>query len=270
LADVQKTSRQLPSRLVLNGQAGIGKTSFAAQATAPLFLLSPGETGLLTLMDAGLVPPTPNLEIDTWPALVGIIDELTATEHAYKTLVVDTLDGMEKLANAHVCQTDYTGDWSERGFMGYQRGYKSVAAGPWRELLARLDKLRETKRMGVVLLAHSGVANFSNPAGGDYSRYVPDMFKDAWTLTFSWADIVLFGTRDVKVAKERGDAKTKGKDLGTRTIYTEWNAAWDAKNRHNLAAEIDMGNSGKEAWDNVIAAVRAGRAAADNGKVGEA
>jgi len=222
--------------------------------------LSPGETGLHTLIDAGLLSDVPNLEVHDWESVLGIVDELTTKETPYQTLVVDVIDGIEKLACQHVCDTDYQGDWSERGFMGYQRGYSAMAAGPWRGLLASLDKLREVRRMAIILLAHTGVGNFANPNGADYSRFLPDMHKSAWQLTYGWADIVLFGDRDIIVEKERkNDAKGKATGGSIRTMHTEYDAAFDAKNRHNLAPEIDMGESGKEAWTNFIAAIKAGR-----------
>jgi hypothetical protein len=79
--------------LIFHGQGGIGKTSFAAHSTKPFFLLSPGETGLHTLIDSGQLPPIPNIEVHEWPNLMSLIDELTTTDHEYKTLVLDVLDG---------------------------------------------------------------------------------------------------------------------------------------------------------------------------------
>jgi len=225
--------------------------------------LSPGETGLHTLIDSGLVAPVPNLEIHDWVSLQGIIEELTETEHANKTLVLDTLDGFEKLCNQHVCDTDFHGDWGEKGFMGFQRGYKVVASGPWRGFLSALDRLRETKRMGIICLAHTGIGNFQNPEGPDYNRWLPDMYKDSWQLTNGWADMVLFAQPIVEVVKEKGDRRSKGVGGDSRVIVTEWRASADAKNRHNLPAEIDMGTSGKEAWANFIQAISDGRKSAE-------
>lgn len=268
LADTIKGGKQLPSRLTIHGQGGIGKTSMAAYAPNPFFLLSPGETGLHTLIDAGLLPEIPNLEIDSWENLLAVVEELATTEHAYRSLVIDTIDGMEKLAQNYVCATDFAGDWGEKGFVGFQRGYKITAAGPWRGLLASLDKLREVKRMGIILLGHTVVANFQNPSGPDFNRYTPDMHKDSWALTYAWSDFVLFADREIVVSREKTDRKAKGFGGSARIIQTEYSATADAKNRHNLPAEIDMGLSGQEAWENLVAAIKAGRIQ-HNGKAGE-
>jgi hypothetical protein len=165
------------------------------------------------------------------------------------------LDGFEKLANDYVLMANYAGDRGEKGFGGWQRGYETVAAGPWRELLAALDKLREAKRMGIVCLAHTGTGNFKNPKGPDYDRFVPNMHKYSWNATFGWADIVLFGYHETIVAKDKADRKAKG-NTGQRIMQTDHDASADAKNRHALPPEIEMGSSGKEAFENFINALK--------------
>jgi len=259
LSDVQQGSRKLPSRLVIHGQAKVGKTSMAAYCDKPIFVISPGETGLHTLIDSGIVPNIPNIEIPDFDSLMQFIGELTTTEHSYKNVVFDTLDGFEKEANRKHCTEFYKGDWSESGFLGYQRGFRSVASGPWRELLAALDRLRETKRVGIILLAHTGVANQRRPIGTDFHRYTPAMAKEAWELTFGWSDICLFAEPVVVATKEKGDRVPKGHGGNTRVLHTEWEAAFDAGNRHGLPSEIDMGGNGKEAWDNFLSAVKSSR-----------
>lgn len=259
LADAINGSKKLPSRIVFHAQAGVGKTSLAAHAPYPFFILSKGETGLHTLMDNGLAPTVPNIEIQDWLDVLPLIQQLQTDEHEYRTLVIDVLDGLEKLANEHVCRTDYGGDWSEKGFMGYYRGFKAVAAGPWKEFLNEIDKLREIRKMGVLLLAHTASGNFRNPTGADYDRYSPPMWRETWELTFGWADIVLFGYRAVTTEKERGERKAKAHGGGIRLISTEYDAAADAKNRHNLPPEIEMGNSGQEAWTNLVNALQAAK-----------
>ena len=42
-------------------------------------------------------------------------------------------------------------------------------------------------------------------------------------------------------------------------MFTEHHASFDAKHRHNLPPELEMGGSGKEAFANLCAAIKAGR-----------
>lgn len=248
----------LPSRVVLHGVEGVGKTSFAAHAPKPVVLMARGETGLETLIDSGRLPDTPHLpELGTWSEVLSAVDWLTEEEHGFKTCVIDTLNGVERLCHEHVCERDFSGDWGERGFIGYQRGFE-VSLADWREFLRMLDRLREKRRMALIALVHTKVANFKNPEGPDYDRYSPDLNGKTWSLTHKWADIVLFGNFYTEVKAERG---RKGKGLGgqQRVLYTTRHAAYDAKNRHGLPEEISMGGSGAEAWSNFVNALKNGR-----------
>lgn len=268
LADVTNKGSGLPNRYIVHGGEGTGKTSFPAYAPSPVFIQSRGETGLETLIEAGRLPPTPHFpECQTWGEVLSCIDTLINEDHPHKTLVLDTLNGVERLNHEEVCLSHFKNDWGEHGFMGYMRGY-DVSLGPWRELLSKLDTLRETKRMAIVCLCHTRVKTFKNPQGADYDRYQPDMHEKTWGLSHKWADAVLFINFETFV--DENDAKKKGKATSSqaRMMYTERHAAYDAKNRLGLPLEINMGNSGQDAWNNFKAALVSGRQSS-NGKAGE-
>lgn len=257
LAQVRTSGPNLPNRVVLHGVEGVGKTSFGAHAPAPVFLMARGETGLETLIDSGRVGETPHLpEITTWQETLQALEALRTQEHSYRTLVGDTLNGFERLMYEHVCEREFAGDWSDKGFMGYMRGYE-VALAEWRLFLNALDRLREERKMAILLLAHTKVATFKNPEGPDYDRYTVDMHHKAWGLTHKWADMVLFATFYVETKKEGNTVKGIGGQQ--RVLLTERHASYDAKNRHGLPPEIDFESTGAEAWAKFVAALRAGR-----------
>ncbi len=111
--------------------------------------------------------------------------------------------------------------------------------------------------MRVILLGHSQVRPFKNPYGEDYDRYVPDVHHKTWNLTHKWADMVLFANYFIVVDKQKG-GRAKGHGGQERIMYTEFHAAYEAKNRYGLPAEISMGGSGTEAWGNLIEAIKGG------------
>lgn len=249
---------------MIHGTEGVGKTSIAAYTPKPIFVQSLGETGLETLIDAKQLPEIPHFpECQTWEELNSVVQSLLTEAHDHRTLVIDTLNGAERLCHEHVCQRDYGGEWGERGFTGYMRGYE-VSLGEWRRLLADLDTLRETRRMSIVCLCHTKVKPFRNPEGADYDRYAPDMHEKTWGLTHKWADGVLFINFETFV--DESNAKKKGKASSTqaRIMHTEHHAAYDAKNRHGLPNEIDMGESGEQAWNNLASALKAGKEVVNN------
>jgi hypothetical protein len=260
---VQTTGAGLPNRYVIYGREGIGKTSLAAQMPTPLFLQMKGETGLETLIDAGQLTNTPHLpEITTWIDLMDALNWILESDPPYKTLVIDALNGAERLCHEHVCQRDFDGDWSEKGFMGYMRGYE-VALADWRQFLARLDAIRLKHKMTIVVLSHAKVSTFKNPEGPDYDRFQPDVTPKTWSLTHKWADAVLFWNFEAQVAQVQENRKAqtkKGKLIGqNRILYTQNAGAYDAKNRLGLPPEIDMGNSPQESWQALKTAIVAAR-----------
>ena len=95
--------------------------------------------------------------------------------------------------------------------------------------------------MGIIALAHSRVPSFKNPEGPDYDRIVPDLHGKTWALTHKWADSVLYLSYETHVMPAGSDAKGKARGGSRRKLYTEHTAAFDAKNRHGLPAEIDGG-----------------------------
>jgi len=260
LLDLKRKGNGLPSRVVMHGVEGIGKTSFAAFAPTPVFLQTKGESGLETLIDSKQLPEIDHFpELQTWGELRAAVAAIAKDEHDFKTLVIDTGNGAEQLCHEEVCRRDYANDWGPKGFTSYMQGY-STALADWREFLADLDALRATRKMGIIVLCHTKVATFKNPGGADYDRYEAKMHAKTWALTKEWADIVLFGDYDTDVSKQQPkDTKGKASDGKTRVLYTERTAVFDAKNRHGLPDEIDMGTSGKEAWTNFVTAMKEAR-----------
>jgi AAA domain len=262
-AMVQTTGAGLPNRYVIYGREGIGKTSLAAQMPTPLFLQMKGETGLETLISAGQLPETPHLpETGNWNELTDALGWILESQHSYKTLIIDALNGAERLCHEHVCQRDFDGDWSEKGFLGYQRGYE-VALADWRGFLSQLDTIRLQRKTTIVLLSHAKISTFKNPEGADFDRYQPDATPKTWNLTHKWADAVLFWNYEVQIAQVQENRKAgtkKGKLIGQRRILcTQNHGAYDAKNRLGLEPEIDMGTSPQEAWAALRSAIVAAR-----------
>lgn len=249
--------RGLPGRYVLYGPEKSGKTSFAAYAPSPIFVQVKGETGLETLIDAGQLPETPHFpgEIESWRDLLGAVEWLKTADHDRRTLVIDGIDSAQMLCFDEVTRTSFEGD--ERKFLAYHKGYE-IAPNTWKELLVALDGLRAERKMSVILIGHSRVIKRKNPDGEDWTCYGLNMHEKVWEPTANWADAILFYNTETFVS-DAGKAKS-GK---VRILYTQPDATYVAGNRYGLPAEIEAGESGREAWGNFI---QAKTAAAKNGK----
>jgi hypothetical protein len=231
-------------RVLLYGVEGVGKSTWAAGAPNPIFLCAEEGTHHLDVQRF----PAPSM----WLEVLDAIEVLRTEEHDRKTLVIDTLDWLEPLCWAHVCKE--SGEKSIEGF-GYGRGY-TAALDAWRTLLARVDELRAVRGMHIVALAHTAIRPFKNPdhSVGDFDRYELKLHAKAAGLWKEWADCVFFAQFETYSTKTK-DGKVKGISTGARVIQTERTAAWDAKNRLSLPAELPL------SWQAFSDAAKAARVA---------
>lgn len=258
LDTVTSNTRKLPNRVILHALQKWGKTSFAAQAPKPIFLMTRGEDGLCTLMDAGQLPPVQHFPelFESWPDLKCALHELNTRPHDFKTVVLDTLNGAERLCYEYMVETTCDGSWEK--FDAYGRGPKLAVA----EIILftqLLDNLR-AKGMSILCLCHSQVKTFRNPEGTDYDRWEPVLEKQTWGHCDRWADMILFGNFETFAeTKDARATKAKAKGGQQRILCCERTAAYDAGNRHGLPPEIECGDGPEEAWANFIKALRAGK-----------
>lgn len=232
LAKVVRGKLVKPPRVLIYGIEGVGKSSFAAGAPNPVFLGN--EDGTSELDVARFAEPR------TWNEAFEAIAELATDPHDYKTFVIDTLDWIEPICWEHVCfgKKDKAGRKIENieGF-GYGKGY-TAALDHWRVLLRALERLRSERGMTNVLIAHSWIKPFKNPAGEDYDRYEMKLHAKAGGLLREWCDAVLFANHQTFTHESNG--RVKGISDGARVIHTQRTAAWDAKNRYDLPPELPL------------------------------
>jgi len=247
-----------PPRILLNAVEGFGKTTAGAYSPNPVILMARGETGYETLLGSGLVPSVDAARIEDWPGLL----ELIPTLDVFKTVNLDAVGGFERLCHEFICDRDFNGDWGEKGFASYQKGY-DVSITEWLKLLVALDRLRD-KGVVVVILSHCKVKTFKNPMGADYDRYVSDVHDKTWGVTAKWADAVLFGNFFTVVETARSskpEALKKGKGIGgtERVIYTERRDAFDAKNRYGMPEILDIPNEPENVWNTIWGHITSGK-----------
>jgi hypothetical protein len=242
--------RTIAPRIVINGVEGWGKTSLGVHAPGAAIIMARGETGYQTLLGAGRVPSVPAVLADNWLGLLALLDQVAAEPGTIQNLVLDALGGFERLCHEHVCARDFNGEWGDKGFGSYHKGY-DVSVTDWLGLLNRLDRINE-KGIGVWLLSHVQVKSFKNPNGPDFDRYEAACHQKTWGVTHRWADAVLFANFFTVAEKERGATRAKGKGGADRVLYAERRDAWDAKNRYGLPESIDVPTSAAEAYTSLI------------------
>ena len=232
LASVSKAPTLKAPKIVVYGVPGIGKTSFAAAAPDPIFLLAEDGLGMCQAAHFPL--------IRTYQDCLDAVGSLYLESHSYQTVVLDTADALEPMLWQHVCAA--AGKARIEDF-GFGKGY-DIALAEWRNLLTGFAALRDEKGMAVIILAHSSVTRFEAPDSDGYDRYSMRLHKKANAILNDWADCVLFAnyrTHLVSAGKDGERKRAVGK--GERVLHTTERPAWAAKNRYRLPDEIDL------SWD---------------------
>lgn len=237
LARIHRGKQPLPPRLILYGTEGIGKSTFASQAPSPVFVQT--EDGLSEIA-CDKFPLAMTLD-----DVVSSLTALHAEQHDYQSVVIDSLDWLERLIFDELCrQYDVTSIEKVDG--GYAKGY-THALTHWRKVLSLLNRLRVERGMVVLCIAHAKVEKFEDPESSAYDRYSPRLNKHACGLVCEWADAVMFATRKIRVQSEdagfnrkRGVAFALGKDGGERVIRTIGGPSCVAKNRFSLPEELPL------------------------------
>ncbi len=223
-------------------------------------LTTRGEDGLQKLIEAGQLPETHHFadQALSWADVLTAVQGLTDQQHSFKTFVLDTANGAERLAHETACLDQFADDWGEGGFNAFGRGEKISANKHWLPFLAALDRLRQERRLRIVLTAHTIIRTFTPPDGPPYDRIEPALSKLAWSATSKWADMILYGSWDVTtqpVRRERGRV-TKAPATGgkLRLLHTAPSPTFDAGNRHGLAPLIKLPDDPQAAFPAFLAA----------------
>jgi len=237
LADIQRGRASKPPRILLYGVEGIGKSTFGSQAPKPIFIQT--EDGLDEI-DCEKFPLATSYE-DVAEAL----GTLRREEHGYETVVIDSLDWLERLAWDKLC-LECGVNSIEKVDGGYAKGY-THALTYWREVIDHLGALRNQRGMVAVLIAHSKVERFEDPESSPYDRYSPRLHKHAAALVSEWCDAVLFATRKIRTQSEDagfGRKRTLAHAIGTgggeRILRCVGGPSCVAKNRYGITEDLPL------------------------------
>ena len=242
IGSITKGREQQPPRIMIYGSEGVGKSTFASLAPNPVFVQT--EDGLSEI-DTSKFPLARTFE-DVVMQLQAVRDE----QHEFGTLVIDSLDWLERLVWDRVC-ADYAVKSIEKADGGYGKGYVH-ALTYWRQIVSILNDIRSKRGMAVVMIAHAAVERFEDPEHAAYDRYTPRLHKKACSLVCEWVDAVLFASRRLRVDSTTGKAAPVGADGGERILRTNGSPACIAKNRFGLPTELPL------SWAAFVEALKGG------------
>ena len=169
----------------------------------------------------------------SWDAYLAEARELATENHSFKSYVVDTLDALEALATAAVCEKNHKQTLADFSWGGGTRCSFRVAHLP------QGHGADPRQGVNIILIAHEHRKSFSDPELGSFEMYRPKLQEKAWALTNEWCDAVLFAQFDQALLEKDGQ-RARAIVSGRRVLRTQRGTGYVAKNRYGLPETIDL------------------------------
>ena len=224
LSQIGVKTASRPPRTVLCGVPGVGKTTFVCNTPRPFIIaVEEGMVGFEYVQQW-----QPKNFTDFKAMLEGIIGAEPGTL-PFETLVIDTLDALERMIYEHLCvlgRVDSIEEYGKGFGKGFTRGRELLEG-----VMSDLDSIGSKHNIPIWITSHAMVKPMKRPDG---------VIFDAWTLKGNekfnssltgWADMVLFANIE---AFQAGDAKDRKANEGERVLYTEKSLISEGKNRYGL------------------------------------
>ena len=236
-----------PEKLVIEGEAGAGKTTFACQSHSkkePAFVINADDGGEHVFHKTGIeyihdCIPTGDVKenAEKWDGVMSTLRELATEKSDIKRVIIDSVDKLETLAQGRIC-VDHKLTHIED--MGDGKGF-SYVRGAMQKLLSGLNYLRDTQNIQPVLICHTQVRTINKPTMEPYDSFVLKLHKSLCADVMEWADVILFVAFETIVKKiDSGFNRKDSRAIqsGKRFLYTSGSMGVDAKNRFDLPPEI--------------------------------
>lgn len=199
--------------VLVYGPSKIGKSTWCSQAEGALFLAT--EAGLNNL-DVYQQP------IGSWEDLLAAGKEIAEGKHAFKTVIIDTVDNAYRMCAEHVCQKFKIEHESD---LGYGKGYALIN----NEFYRVLNKLALLP-YGLFLISHSQEREIETRTG-KLTRIVPTLPDKARKIVLGMVDIILFCDLEPTTGAD-------GKPAHRRVVRSKPNTNYEAGDRTGRLPEV--------------------------------
>lgn len=199
--------------ILVYGKNKYGKSTWCSQADSALFLAT--EPGLNHLE----VYQQP---IASWDELLMAAKELAEGNHAFRTVVIDTVDNAYRMCAEHVCQKFKIEHESD---LEYGKGY-ALVNGEFHRVLNKLALLP----YGLFLVSHSQDKEIETRTG-KIVRTVPTLPDKARKLVLGLVDMILFCDLEPTTDSD-------GKPAYRRVLRTKPSTLYDAGDRTGRLPEV--------------------------------
>lgn len=231
LNQIKKGKEQKPIAAIIHGIQGVGKSTLADEFPSPIFIGNEDTENV----DGAKFP-----KVEKWQDLADQLKALRDEDHEFKTVVIDSLDGLEQVAELAILEKE-KGKTMATAFGGYGKAYLEMAKMFMEIRDEYLVPLREVKGMNIVMLAHTEKVKHEDPITNTaYDHYETAIHKKVKHLFEDWCSAILFLTT-LRVRAENNSGKEYAQDFdGQRVLLTESRSSHIAKNRFDMDYSIEF------------------------------
>lgn len=235
---------------MIYGAEGEGKTTLASGAPGVVFAQFERGLGVIKVPTFGV--------LSSFADICDVIGVLANDKHDFRNLAIDSADWLQKFVWQEACDRN---GWASIEAPDFGKGYNE-ALNAWNYLIDGFDTLRNSRGIGIIIIAHASIRKYQAPDTEPYDIYSPKLHESAKgsganPLLREYCDAVFFINRKASTVtdKTKGDKPGEGHKRGVggtqRTVYTDKRPAFLAKNRWNMPPEINLPNDPAQAWPTV-------------------
>jgi hypothetical protein len=225
---IKRSLKISPLRLVVYGDNGIGKSTFASKAPNPIFIDLEDNINHLDVDCIAVI----NYQ-ETLNALNYLLEQ---KELKYKTIVIDSFDVLLSRMSLHILDKYVLNSLEDK----YRAGW-GLLRDEFKRFLVLVDNIIAHKKVNVIFIAKDTHRCVKNSEFGDYDGID---FRGDLTIAGSlkdWAKAILYLCQDYRVRQTKeGFSTSKKAVLGERIIYTSKSGSVFAKNTYDLEQTIPM------------------------------
>lgn len=228
-----KKREQLPLVATFVGIPGTGKTSLACTFDAPFLISTQGESVPRDILNK----PDQIGTTETSESLFEQMRALYQEEHDYKTLIIDSVTGLEQMFIQEVLKSDPRAKSINQALGGYGAGMNAVSAMHAR-VRAATESLRTKRGMTIIFIGHADITRIDPPDNEGFNQYTIRLANKSMAPYVDNVDLVGFLHQETILRGEEGErklARTSGNIIMTCTLNPAYGIT---KNRLGISDEI--------------------------------